>query len=190
MHTRAYINAYRAVVNRSLRKLPWSNIWHRIRLSVGSHSSGDEGRSGRRKIGIRPELVRGVVQSALPWGKSGAVEPRTHGWRRKRARVMREGQIVVRNEFRRFLRARDRRGERVIESPWIPVNPFRECLFAAGTNAVAHANLLQCANSCSHEKGCRFVNEKKKSRLKESIVYIFYIDYVWSMMKNREAKQF
>jgi len=33
-----------------------------------------------------------------------------------------------RNEFRRFLQARDHRGKRVIESPWIPVNPFRECL--------------------------------------------------------------
>ncbi|KAK1120532.1 hypothetical protein K0M31_012511 [Melipona bicolor] len=41
--------AYMTVVNRSLRKLPWPNIWHRVCLSVGSHSTAVKDRgTGRR----------------------------------------------------------------------------------------------------------------------------------------------
>lgn len=40
---------YMTVINRSLRKLPWSNIWHRVCLSVGSHSAAvKDRRAGRR----------------------------------------------------------------------------------------------------------------------------------------------
>lgn len=40
---------YMTVVNRSLRKLPWPNIWHRVCLSVGSHSTAVKDRgTGRR----------------------------------------------------------------------------------------------------------------------------------------------
>lgn len=54
-----------------------------------------------------------------------------------------------RNEFCVLL-ACDRRGKRAIESPCIPVNPLhcpRRGPFVARTNAAAHANLFQRANS-------------------------------------------
>lgn len=59
MHTRACIDVYRAVVNRSLRKLPWPNIWHRIRLSVGSHSQAAvKDRGAGRRSGFDKTTIR------------------------------------------------------------------------------------------------------------------------------------
>jgi len=60
--------------------------------------------------------------------------------------------------------------------------------FVTGTNATAHANLFQRANSCSREKDCLLAMKKKdvgrhgrlvrNETAEESIVYLLCLNYI------------
>lgn len=67
--------------------------------------------------GVKAQSGRSCASSGTVMKKEGTSDER--------------GTDLCRNEFRRFLRARDHGGKRVIESLRIPVNSFRECLLRA-----------------------------------------------------------